>query len=431
MPYKICASLLAASNSVDSEATIECDAYSFTVLCRDLLTLFGARVNPATHKVEVGSPIQNTKALKNKVDGFIEKYKFLSVSVYQLRTYLQSLPENEHIIFHWGSPPTREQGLPIFSLLYSLKQGGQRDWLAKIYNDIFAGFVAKYDVTSFQNNSEKRGVGETDKTKRICRFCNNKREKVTFKTRAHAISESLGNKNIILYEECDQCNAEFGSGIERDLIAYLKPYACIFGIKGKNGIPVLKGKNFKLSRNDDGGLDLNYFLAPGQERGKFPVKLETFDGIVMQNIYRTLCKYALSVMDKKHLDKFKGTLSWIKGEIDFIDLPVIAILKSYRMVTAQPKITISVRTDNDNSLPYAVGEFRCTYITFVFVIPGNEVDNSSFTDKNNYNDFWKYFRHYSSVNEWDFVDFSSTKKKNHILQMEMKSSTDYTIKEAF
>ncbi len=430
MPFIIRASLLAVSNSADLEATVDCDAYSFTVLCFDLLTLFGASANPTTQKVEAKYPVQNTKALKANVDQFIEKYKFLSISVHQLRTYLQGLAEGEHIIFHWGHPPTREQGMPLFSLLYSLKNGGRPDGLEEIYNDIFAGFVAKYDVMSFQDNSRKRSVGEYNKAKRVCRFCNNEREKVTFKNRAHAISESLGNKNIILYEECDQCNSEFGSGIERDLIAYLKPYACIFGIKGKNGIPVYKGKNFKLSRNDNGGLDLNYFLAPGEEKSRFPVTLETFDNIVMQNIYRTLCKYGLSVMDKEYLEKFKGTLSWIKGEKDFTKLPVIAILKSYKMVTAQPKITISVRTDDDKTFPYAVGEFRCTYLTFVFIIPANEVDNKSFTNNSDYDNFWKFFRHYSSIKEWEFVDFSVSKKKCHVLQMDMQTSTNYTIKEA-
>jgi len=88
MPFQIHASLLAVSHSVDLEANIDCDAYSFSALCFDLLTLFGGNVNLINQEVEVKSPVQNTKTLKAQVDQFIEKYKFLSVSVYQLRTYL-------------------------------------------------------------------------------------------------------------------------------------------------------------------------------------------------------------------------------------------------------------------------------------------------------------------------------------------------------
>jgi hypothetical protein len=427
MPYKVCASLLAVSNSVDLEATIECDAYSFIVMCFDLLKIFGAKVNIVTQKVEVQYPVQNTRALRANVDQFIEKYKFLDVSVHQLRTYLQSLVEDEHIIFHWGLPPTREEGLPLFSLLYSLEKGGYPGGFKEIYNCLFAGFVAKYDVISFHSSERKRNVGEHDKKKRVCRFCNNKRDDITFKNKAHAISESLGNKNIILNEECDKCNLEFGTGIERDLINYLKPYACIFGIKGKNGIPIYKGRNFKLSRNEDGGLDLNYYLNSGEEKCKSRVILKTYDSITMQNIYRTLCKYALSVIDRKYLERYEEALVWIKGEKNVEKLPPIAILKSYKLVTAQPQITISIRTESDNELPFAVGEFRCTYLTFVFIIPLSGEDKKTFVEEKDYQTFWKFFKHYSSINEWVFTDFSDKKKKDHVLQLNIKSSNDYSI----
>jgi hypothetical protein len=77
-------------------------------------------------------------------------------------------------------------------------------------SDLFREFRKMYSILAFDVSTTK-SIGEQDKSKRICRFCNNTRANVTFKNIAHAISESLGNKKIILNEECDECNAEFGS----------------------------------------------------------------------------------------------------------------------------------------------------------------------------------------------------------------------------
>lgn len=45
----------------------------------------------------------------------------------------------------------------------------------------------------------KRYIGE----RFTCRFCGRGRESVTFKKKAHAIPEFLGNHQLILHSECD------------------------------------------------------------------------------------------------------------------------------------------------------------------------------------------------------------------------------------
>jgi HNH endonuclease len=76
-------------------------------------------------------------------------------------------------------------------------------------NSLFKELLQQYNMLGFDKHT-KEAVGEPDKSKRVCRFCGRKQPDVTFKNVAHAISESLGNKKIILYEECDECNARFG-----------------------------------------------------------------------------------------------------------------------------------------------------------------------------------------------------------------------------
>lgn len=421
--YKFRASLLAISESSDLTIELDTDMGSFNLFCVDFLKIFSENANSGAI-----NPVQeNNHAILGKVNSFIEKYKSLTVSVYQLRTYLQKLSVGEHFFIHFGPPPTREQGLPIQDKLYSLKHGTQPETFEKIYRHVFTDFLKKYSVHSFMNVKRKRKIGEDDKSKRICRFCNNNRGNVSFKNVAHAISESLGNKNIILNEECDACNWEFGAGIENELNAYLKPYAIIFGVKGKNGIPSLKGKNFTLSQNKDGILEINYFAAAGEKRSS-TFSLYTNDKIALQNIYRALSKYALSVIDNSELENFRDTVEWVKGNRSVQQLPPVAVLSSYKLYRKEPAITISIRTDNDNKLPYAIGEVRYTFLAFIFIIPFSRSDVRDFTNEDDYNYYWSFVQHYSAASEeWDFRDFSDDRKKNYVFQLEVDGPSKYKI----
>jgi HNH endonuclease len=44
-----------------------------------------------------------------------------------------------------------------------------------------------------------------------CRFCDRKKPEVTFKKKAHAVPELIGNKTLLTFYECDDCNDRFSS----------------------------------------------------------------------------------------------------------------------------------------------------------------------------------------------------------------------------
>ena len=56
-----------------------------------------------------------------------------------------------------------------------------------------------------------------------CRFCKKKSPEVTFKLKAHAIPELLGNQTLFSTYDCNSCNQCFGQGIENDLGNWSKP----------------------------------------------------------------------------------------------------------------------------------------------------------------------------------------------------------------
>ena len=77
-------------------------------------------------------------------------------------------------------------------------------------------------------------------SERVCRFCGKSESQVTFKSVAHAIPESLGNKRVILLNECDECNSFFSETLEDSFDKYTKPYRLLFGVKDKKKSQAIK-----------------------------------------------------------------------------------------------------------------------------------------------------------------------------------------------
>ncbi len=73
-----------------------------------------------------------------------------------------------------------------------------------------------------------------------CRFCGLSSPGISFRKKAHAIPECLGNKSLFSSYECDACNEFFGNGIENDLGNWSKPMRLLGGVSGKNGVPTIR-----------------------------------------------------------------------------------------------------------------------------------------------------------------------------------------------
>jgi hypothetical protein len=276
-------------------------------------------------------------------------------------------------------------------------------------NNDFGELFDNYDIKVFCEQTRNK-IGESDKLKRICRFCNKKATETTFKKVAHTISEALGNKKIITNDECDKCNEKFGTGIENDLILYLDLYRNIFAIKGKNGIPKLKGRNFEIETiiTDESKKEtkIKQFLTDDElndpNHNDFQLKCETNQKFTAQNVYKTLTKYALGVIEKADLNNFTETIEWVNGNNNIDNLPKVAIFTSYELFLKHPQITVYLRKNGNTNLPYAVAEFGFTFLRFVYIIPATNKDSTDFTEDDNYNKFWEFFKHYSSQQNWAF-----------------------------
>lgn len=365
----------------------------------------------------------NTLEIRNKFSAIVDKYKNLEVKMNQINSYFKDLKDDEYFFIFPNSIKESER-FQCYNYLTAKAEGKDYQKVANEINNLFGNLQKTYSISAFDENTKIK-IGEPDKSKRVCRFCKKGNDLVSFKKIAHAISEGLGNKKIIGYDECDECNDKFGSGIESELISYLDLFRMFFGIKGKNGIPKLKGKNYEIENN--GTIEIKHFLQEGEESNeseddlkKISLNLKSNQKITNQNLYKALCKFAISVVKNEDLPHFKETIDWINGTTIKNNLPKVAMLKSYDLFAHHPKLVIYTRKTEED-LPFSVAEFRFTFLTFVFIIPFSDKDTINYLKEDDYLRFWEFFKHYNSVKNWEFLNLSDKSEKPLVMNLNMQS----------
>lgn len=108
-------------------------------------------------------------------------------------------------------------------------------------------YFPKYNVlTEFDNIDENGRIevhGLDDRKNTRCMFCGKPYEVWGKRDVAHAISECVGNKRLINFLECYECNHMFGELAENHLGKYIMPYRVVNGIYGKRPSNTVKDGN--------------------------------------------------------------------------------------------------------------------------------------------------------------------------------------------
>ena len=211
--------------------------------------------------------------------------------------------------------PTQRLLFKIFNELTYIKKGKSKEEADSWFNDKAATFFKEYDVRYFGHFKQ----GEVERSKRVCRFCGKRMPDVKFENIAHAIPESIGgHKNLICYEECDECNKTFGEGIERNLCEWFDFRRSKQQVKKKSGgVPKAYGRNYVIENNN-----ISIFA---DWHNNDAIKAVGSGTVTQQGIYRALCKIALDLIDKEHLERLKTTIDWIRfGKPKSFKYPPIA-----------------------------------------------------------------------------------------------------------
>ncbi len=156
-----------------------------------------------------------------------------------------------------------------------------------------------------------------DPTNRLCRFCEKGKDVTTFRNVAHAIPECLGNKQLILLDECDTCNKFFSETLEDHLDKFTKPFRTIAQIKGKRSVPSYKSRDKKSRVDFDRVLKMtaqidSHFIQDNDTNNQFVINMD-MEPYVPAAVYKALVKIALSIIeDRNELPAFKHTIEWIR-----------------------------------------------------------------------------------------------------------------------
>jgi len=401
-------------------------------IVRDFLNIFDHEIKTYNYFpiIEIKNPQRKTPSFVKKLNNFVKKYAPQDPKVHRLRKFFEKLDEGECFFVLSSEMVKKFSTKERFNaelFLAACSENRKFEDLIKEFA-IFQGYLDSYDLKIYGNFEYEPNklikIGESDKTKRICRFCGKSYPQVTFRKKAHAISESLGNKYLILNEECDSCNEWFDKNIERDIINFLSIDRIFFNVKGKDGIPKLKGSNFQIKKIDEKTMRFEIVSDTDTKTDILQKGLEIRlpQKICFQNIYRALCKFFSSVVESEYLSYFAETIKWIKKEKDLSMLPKVGILPSYYFFTKHPWIVYYIRKGDNFDLPFAVGEFHFTWLTFVFIVPLCFKDKKDFTKEEDFNLFWNFFPQFKLTKGWKFYDFSDNMKRDFIFTIKFEKS---------
>lgn len=340
-----------------------------------------------------GDPDQdNVKYLQTATQAFKDRLYLLDKlgeRFYEMKQFFAQIPTGQHYLFLPGRIEDR-----ILIYLY-IKQLSQLDKVPLESTDlerISSYLYDHYEVRTFSGD-ERLKIGIYNKAKRVCRFCGRSMPEAKFKQKAHAISESLGNKGLVCLEECDDCNKRFGSTIEQDVTHLFQFFLILKGIKGKNGSPTLQGDGISITNDQSSRptiardtLVLKVKTMPDthdpQEIAKFMSEQFSFSNVkyIPQNIYKCFCKYVLSVIGSEYLPYFKGTIDWINEPLTHHRLPPVWYY-SVPNSSDTPYLVVILRKHNSKEIPYCWAILNIAGYQYLFILPFCSRDKYKFVGK--------------------------------------------------
>lgn len=351
---------------------------------------------------------EKTSKLMDGLDFLVEKYKTGEPRIHKLREKFRKLSFGERFLF--VPVELSSEGHEVYARYAA---GMNRPDPEKAYqqlSELETQIKTNYSLLQ-QSGQSTTYIGEPDKEKRVCRYCNRSKPEVSFKDAAHTISESLGNRTIFTNTECDKCNNRYGTGIESDVANYHNFIRAFYHIRGKEGVGTSKA-NYKVEHPSAGEIKLGIKSTPEQEAaiekdGHFQIKLDSGLTYTPQNVYKALCKYVIGILPDAEVEMFRSTIEWLDGVRHFPALPTVAQFFPTNFRLENPRLTLLSKTSATPSLPFAIGLVEFTDLAYCFVVPV-EGDPCNYADPDLWNRISAALPPFNISKRWRQINFSST-----------------------
>lgn len=359
---------------------------------------------------------QVDKSHDNNLPKLIDAYKGMNMP--QLNAlpslFLKEIGMDNYYAITMNRQLDTGETMALMNQLDSMQNGRSLEEMMKRDLELFGDLLANYQIHA-NDGLERIEIGPKDKVKRICRYCHKGIPDTQFDEVAHTISEGFGNKGIITNDECDECNSYFGQEVEPALIEYLDFFRVFYGVQGKKGkIHHKYGGNYEMVKTDDDNLKLDV-VASDEEIASMPaekpgsLKLKSHQAVAKQDIYRSLVKYALGILQPEYMSEFGNTVEWLLGNRVIEKLPLVRFEVSAQY-NEQPTVAVMIRTSGETTLPHAVSEINIMNIRFLIIIPMCDERDVPFLDNSYWDKFVNVFKMYGARN-WQLQDFSEKEKK--------------------
>ena len=267
-----------------------------------------------------------------------------------------------------------------------------------------SALATDFNFMSFGFDGISMSIGEPDKAKRICRFCG-KTGANHFRDTAHAIQDSLGNRLLVCYEECDDCNHKL-KNIEDNFLVMMDVRRSLFHIGRKDSAKSARvvGDNFVIvpDANGDAHLYVMQENIPKGAVGPFMMRLNHKTVITNEKMYKALVKMVIDLVPSYVMPHFRNTVKWI-GDNNWCPdvLPTLQFAENKSHFYRQPVLDVFLKKDQcGKNLPYCTAILWIYDVIYMYVVPLVDVDAGRYKYDNNLVEHWQIMVQQLGDRQW-------------------------------
>lgn len=286
-----------------------------------------------------------------------------------------------------------------------------------------------FNYLSFGFDGIPMNIGEPDKAKRVCRFCG-KTGAEHFGNKAHAIQDSLGNKLLVCYEECDDCNHTLNS-IEDNFLVMMDVRRSLFHISRKNSAKSARvvGENFVIEpdTNGDAQLYLMQEKIPAGTASHFMMRLNHKTNVTNEKLYKALVKMVIDLVPAETVRHFRNAVKWIGDEHWCPDaLPTLWFAESRSHFYRQPVLDVFLKRDDcRKDLPYCTAVLWIYDVMYMYVVPLVDVDAGRYKYDDNLVGHWQLMKQQLGNRQWSPQNGSEYAPATVWIDMPIDTSSPY------
>lgn len=182
------------------------------------------------------------------------------------------------------------------------------------YENQLAFYNREYDLVTLTALTATRASYIGQRSPRTCRFCGGQPPATKFKTDAHVFPTFIGNRHVLSYHECDDCNHFFGETAEDSLGKLLGLGGVAGKVQSRTGTRKFVSADEKLRwvvQDGNSHIDAGAHVTVDDANSRMTISVP-MQPYVPRLAYKALLKMAMTVMPEADVALFPEALAWLR-----------------------------------------------------------------------------------------------------------------------